>query len=185
MRRIWWGWMATALGIALLLALWPAHVWACSCLPPSDPKTEMESATAVFSGRVYSIQAVEGSLWVHLEVSEVWKGPFQSLITVHTADSSAACGYSFIEGENYLVYAYGDLNHLEVSLCSRTRLVNEAAEDFKLLGPGTSVSQLTGGEKAAAFDPDRLLAPLLSLVSGGLLLGILLNGLFDFRPARR
>lgn len=185
MERKRWGVTGIVLGIALLLALLPARVWACSCAPPADPTTELTNATAVFVGRVYSVEGAAGTLWVHLEVSQVWKGPFQSLITVHTPTDSAACGYPFEQGQEYLVYAHGDLNALEVNACSRTRLRVEAAEDINLLGPGTPVSQLAGGEKPAGFDPNRVLAPLLSLVSGGLILGILLNGLFDFRPARR
>ncbi len=184
MLRKWFGLISVALGLALALVM-PSRVLACSCAPPLDPTAEMEQSTAVFAGRVYSIENSGGVLWVHLEVSQVWKGPYQSLMTVHTADNSAACGYNFIGETEYLVYAYGDLNNLEVNLCGRTRLLNDAAEDIKILGPGTPINQMTGEDKPDPFDPNRILAPIISLISGGIILGILLNGLLDFRPARR
>ncbi len=168
------------------LAFWAvSSVLACSCMPPGDPKMEMEQATAVFVGRVYSIENSGGTMWVHFEVSEVWKGPYQSLLTVQTAESSAACGFNFMQSTEYMVYAYGDTNIPQVSLCSRTRPLSEAAEDLKLLGPGTPVSQMQEGTQPGGFDPNRVLAPVLSLISGLIVLGILLGGLFDFRPSPR
>ncbi|MBT8469118.1 MAG: hypothetical protein KJN97_10245, partial [Deltaproteobacteria bacterium] len=52
-----------------------------------------------------------------------------------TAGSSAACGYTFVKGETYLVYADRDeADPMRVSLCSRTALVADAEEDLDFLG---------------------------------------------------
>lgn len=183
--------MATGLGrvvaglllVTLMLGT-ASGVWACSCVPPGDPMAEMEQATAVFAGRVYSMERSGGSVWVHFELSQVWKGPYQSILTVRTNDSSAACGFEFAQDQNYMVYASGETNDLQVSLCSRTRPLALAEEDLKVLGPGTLVTQMQGGE-TGGFDPNKVVAPVLSFISGVIVLGILLSGLLDFRPAIR
>ncbi len=185
MRQVWkWLLLSVLLGAGMGLLV-KTPVKACSCMPPGDPKIELEQATAVFSGRVYSMEASGGALWVHFEVSEVWKGPYQSLITVRTATDSAACGYTFAEGVEYLVYANGDTNDLQVNLCSRTRPRMDAAEDIGILGPGTPVSQMEGSPAKNTFDPNRVLAPVVGILSGAIVVGILLGGLLDFRPVVR
>lgn len=169
--------------VALMLGT-ASGVLACSCVPPGDPMSEMEQATAVFAGRVYSMERSGGSVWVHFELAQVWKGPYQSILTVRTNDSSAACGFEFVQDQDYMVYAYGEMNDLQVSLCSRTRPLSVAEEDLKLLGPGTPVTQMQGGQ-TGGFNPNKVVAPVLSLISGVIVLGILLGGLLDFRPAVR
>ena len=44
-----------------------------------------------------------------------------------TPADSAACGFDFVNGESYLVYAAERDGHLSVSSCSRTRKMSEAA----------------------------------------------------------
>jgi hypothetical protein len=72
---------------------------------------------------------------VTVRVKEVWKGEVTEEVQVHTAGSSAACGYSFAKGSVYLIYAVRDeADPLRVSLCSRTALLDDAKEDLDSLG---------------------------------------------------
>ena len=70
---------------------------------------------------------------------------------VHTADNDGLCGYKFIEGESYLVYGgYSEgLNGLSfgTSICSRTKPLKDATEDFAVLGTGRSWAEHLGGRR--------------------------------------
>jgi MYXO-CTERM domain-containing protein len=103
------------------------------------PAEGLSSSTAVFSGEVTEIEKNEstrfGGLEVTLRVNEVWKGAAAEEIRVHTAGSSAACGYPFVVGTTYLVFAYNDeADPIRVSLCSRTAPIEDAKEDIEFLG---------------------------------------------------
>ncbi|MDH4282395.1 MAG: MYXO-CTERM sorting domain-containing protein, partial [Myxococcales bacterium] len=111
---------------------------ACSCLKLS-PSEGLAASQAVFTGEVIAIEPNEttkfGGLAITLRVKQVWKGALQQQVEVHTAGSSAACGYSFVQGTTYLVYAVrDDADPMRVSLCSRTARVDDAQEDLDFLG---------------------------------------------------
>lgn len=124
------------LGVASLAQTSEAR--ACSCMK-LNPSEGLSSSHAVFTGEVIEIERNEatkfGGLEVTLRVKDVWKGAPQAEVKVRTAGSSAACGYSFVKGETYLVYAVNDeADPMRVSLCSRTALVANAKEDLNFLG---------------------------------------------------
>lgn len=103
------------------------------------PSEGLSSSHAVFSGEVIEVNKNEatkfGGLEVTVRVKEVWKGPIEAEVKVHTAGSSAACGYNFVKGQTYLVYALNDeADPMRVSLCSRTTLLENAKEDLQFLG---------------------------------------------------
>ncbi|WP_059174076.1 hypothetical protein [Bacillus sp. FJAT-27445] len=136
----------------------PTQVAACSCAGPQPVESEFQNKTAVFSGKVLKIedrnfnlftQSSADPLTVIFEVKSVWKGPSQSQLIVTTAKSSASCGAELIEGNEYLVYASGNSEELTTGLCDRTKLLQNAAEDLKILGSGKEpekiVDQETGG----------------------------------------
>lgn len=117
------------------------RAYACSCmkLTPSEGFT---SSTTVFTGEVTDISKNEstqfGGRAVTLRVKRLWKGEPKKTIEVHTAGSSAACGYPFKMGETYLVYAVSDeADPMRVSLCSRTAPVDQAKDDLSFLGKPT------------------------------------------------
>lgn len=113
----------------LYYRLRPAY--ACSCLRPESPVIERDRATAVFSGEVLAIGPDNSyDQQVVFSVTEAWKGSLAEQTTVRTANNSAACGYSFEVGEQYLVYANGEAESLEVYLCSRTTALAQASEDI-------------------------------------------------------
>jgi hypothetical protein len=130
-------WIAVLfLGLAGLAYAPEAHACSCMQLTPSEGLT---SSYAVFTGEVTAIEKNTatrfGGLEVTLRVKQVWKGPAEKELSVHTAGSSAACGYSFVEGATYLVYALRDeADPLRVSLCSRTAPLDQAKEDLEYLG---------------------------------------------------
>lgn len=114
---------------------------ACSCMKLT-PSEGLTSSYAVFTGEVIAIEMNTatrfGGLEVTLRVKQMWKGDPSEELKVHTAGSSAACGYSFGEGTTYLVYAVrDDADPLRVSLCSRTAPISQAKEDLDFLGKPT------------------------------------------------
>jgi len=122
---------------------------ACSCIKLS-PSEGLTSSHAIFTGEVTKIEPNKatrfGGLEITLRVERVWKGDPQREIKVHTAGSSAACGYTFVKGEKYLVYALrDDADPMRVSLCSRTALVKNAKEDLSYLGDPKH--QFDGGKR--------------------------------------
>lgn len=160
--------MAT-LAAAFALSVTPA--FACSCIPPADPATEMARATAVFSSTVTAIDDSRGLISssadpipVTFAVSEVWKGDVSATTTVTTARDSASCGFNFTVGETYLVYAITGSNGLEVSLCSRTARLADASADLTALGAGKMPTAVP--PTSATMPPPLILA----LGAGSLLL---------------
>ncbi|GAA0427700.1 hypothetical protein Aca07nite_35190 [Actinoplanes capillaceus] len=98
--------------VLMLLVLAPIPVaarpaWACSCASGFDP---LEQAETAFVGVV---QEVDGGLWgsrvdVRFAVESVLKGDVDDSVTVATEKDEASCGYRFVEGGRYRVYATGD-----------------------------------------------------------------------------
>ena len=133
---------------ALLWLATPRCVFACSCVAPGPPDVEVAQSVAVFAGRVIQVEQPNGPLVssadpvrVTLQVATVWKGPVEPTVVVQTVRESASCGFPFAMGQDYLVYARGTETSLEVSLCSRTRSLTDAATDMRQLGPGMPAPQ--------------------------------------------
>ena len=155
--------VALALMVSVLLFLWnPGVVYACKCAAPGAPAEELAKFDAVFTGRVISIEhsfdpngttvSPEDRTTVGFEVSNVWKGNILKSMDVTTPPTGGSCGFAFIEGEEYIVYAsdsaYGD-NGYTVSICSRTALLEEAQADIDELGEGNAPQAETGAPSAA------------------------------------
>jgi hypothetical protein len=105
-----------AIGLVVLL---PDCATACSCAYAGAPG-ELTYSSAVFSGEVVDFNKKGPfNATAILRVSEVWKGPEQGTLEVHTRDP-AFCGYRFKEGQEYLVYAEGGRATLRIALLSRT-----------------------------------------------------------------
>ena len=129
---------------------------ACSCMKIT-PAEGLSSAYAVFIGEVTKIEPNTatkfGGIEITLRVSKVWKGEVGEQVKVRTAGTSAACGYRFVKGERYLVYADRDeADPMRVSLCSRTALVANAEQDLDFLGKPT---QELGDASARPKSKDR------------------------------
>ena len=152
--------------LILLIALVAGLANACSCIPPGTPLEEMEKSDAVFSGKVVTIGQDANGYVVTFEVERAWKGVSAPTVRVRTAMDSAACGFPFVRGEKYLVYAYDSEGSLSAGLCSRTATLADAAEDVKALGPGTAIGGSQTGSKG--MDAGTLIA------IGAVILGIVL-----------
>ncbi len=118
----------------------------CRCIDPGLPEKAKENSVAVFSGTVKKVKWQGGETdRVTIEVDKSWKGMDKKEVIVLTEhpsltekllDKDFGCGYSFEEGEKYLVYTYVDkLSPHKVSSCSRTKKLSETTEgELKELG---------------------------------------------------
>jgi len=150
-----------------------------------SPSEGLSSSRAVFTGEVTKIEPNEatrfGGLEVTFRVDRVWKGDPNPEIKVHTAGSSAACGYAFLEGETYLVYAVRDnADPMRVSLCSRTAPIESAKEDLRFLGkPLHEFDDSRGNKGKCAAAPANADGP-----GFGLLVLLLLGAVLAMRRRR-
>lgn len=147
--------------LVLAVSSWSvgAEAYACSCMKLT-PEEGLSSSHAVFSGEVTNITKNEatrfGGLEVTLRVKKVWKGAPSEEIKVHTAGSSAACGYPFVQGKTYLVYAvHDDADPMRVSLCSRTALLEDAGEDLQFLGRPSNEFDASADKKSKGETKDK------------------------------
>lgn len=136
--------LLSVLVITGLLTVNAQTAHACSCMIPGSPLEEMERSSFVFSGTAIEVEADStiGDLnplgyTVTFEVIESWKGVESSKVTVHTAADSAACGFPFEEGKDYIVYASELEDGIQVYSCGLTSLLADA--NVSELGEGTTV----------------------------------------------
>jgi hypothetical protein len=138
----------------------PARLWGCSCAGrASTPCAAAGAADAAFSGTVLNISdsfspIVTGSVGIgvarrrtqdatptprrplrtiRIQVGEVLAGvpPGQKEIEIRTGKGGGDCGYPFQIGQAYVIYAFEDADgQLETGICSRTRPLEQAAEDL-------------------------------------------------------
>jgi hypothetical protein len=121
----------------------PSVGFACSCVEIPSVEQELENSKKVFKGKVIDIKLVRDirgyqSISVLFQVSQVWKGKKQSQVIIATGAHSASCGFNFVKGQEYIVYAnesdmYGK-KQLTTSICDRTNKLSDAQEDLKKLG---------------------------------------------------
>jgi len=130
---------------------------ACTCIQSGPACQETWRAGAVFVGRVVEIvpQAEQRQIGsstiastvfrVRLQATERFRGDLKETVDLFTETSSSACGYEFVQGRSYLIYAHWQqtLSRWSTSICSRTRPVEDAREDLAYLrGPATQPSGL-------------------------------------------
>ena len=130
---------------------------ACSCAAGFGPACQeawSKYTQAVFLGKVLEIHSASGLLGalflrrepyreVELEIEEPYLGVSGKHVVVYTAWSEPSCGYHFVEGERYVVYAGKQEGRLYVSMCSHTNLAKNAQDEIPYLRslpslPGTS-----------------------------------------------
>lgn len=106
----------------------------CSCVADVPLNESINSTHTIFAGEVTELSRTDirsgyGEVEARFDVSEMWKGFESEALTVSTASNSAACGYSFEEGEEYLVYASESDGELRTTLCSRTSGLSSVGEE--------------------------------------------------------
>jgi hypothetical protein len=135
---------AVILASSFLLVPFANEALACSCISNGGPPCQAVFATdVIFAGTVRSIESFElvggefpitrkrvtfGVIERYRNVAEV------GTLDVSTGAGGGDCGVGFTVGERYLVYASRrESGELTVSICSRTNLLADAAEDVEFL----------------------------------------------------
>lgn len=140
--RVAWLFSAT-----LLVLVAARDALACSCPSSGPPCQNAFQVDAVFAGTVRSISPlpedgpplrpsemrIPRTLQVEFDAVLPFRGIQASTVSVLTAGSGPACGYSFKQGVRYLVYASRNTQGpgLVTGICSRTRPLAEAADDLR------------------------------------------------------
>jgi hypothetical protein len=154
-----------AIGLAafVMLVAVTTDAAACSCEQPGPPCQNAFRVDAVFSGVVRRITAIDEdgtplaanesrfprAYRVDFQILDRFRGIEGNTVTIFTAGNGAACGYSFAEGQSYLVYASRNLNNdLVAGICSRTRPIDQASDDLAFLRsisePGNATARVSG-----------------------------------------
>jgi 5-hydroxyisourate hydrolase-like protein (transthyretin family) len=153
--------LALSLTPALLL-LAAARAEACTCGGSGTPCEAYGRSAAVFVGTVTDIKdrmrtapaRGEEIGWaprtVTFTVKETFSGVEGASVQVSTGMGGGDCGFNFVKGATYLVYAYGagsgERRRLSTGICTRTQLAFGATEDLEYLRglagspPGVTVS---------------------------------------------
>jgi hypothetical protein len=148
--------------IGLAFALLPtANTLACTCVSAPGPACQEAwkvSVGAVFLGRVVNIEPIDGTTnRVTIEIEEAYRGVSGTSVQIFTSASESACGYSFEQGDKYLVFANIDGTKLIVDLCSATKPAKYASDDIAYLRslptlPNTA--RVYGTMKRYTYDPN-------------------------------
>jgi hypothetical protein len=145
---------------AVLLAIAPGAAWACTCSGIPEFEAAFAQSEAIFVGTPLSIEPVEdtypSAVLVHFSVAMAWKGVSGNSAFIQTAASGASCGYEFVLGREYLVYAdaYQDLEPgtFATHLCHRTHETYPNDPDLVRLGdPPVPALPATWGAVKAAY----------------------------------
>jgi hypothetical protein len=147
----WFGFVLVPLIICAITLFSPSRcAYACSCTEPESPQVQLQKSVAVFKGKVVNIErpsnvgdAFASPVKITFDVSESWKGTSNKTLVVDTNPDGASCGFSFKQGQEYLVYANGTTTDLVTTICTRTRTIGDANEDLSVLGKGTIPVQNT------------------------------------------
>lgn len=132
----------------ILLCGAAAEVRACSCLREASVCDAFGGSSAVFAGRVVGsaetrtetdresgkkITFAVGT--IYFAVEEAFSGvKGKRRVAVHSGTGGGDCGYWFLTGKRYLVYAgAAEDGKLYTNICTRTRPAEDAAEDFAFL----------------------------------------------------
>ena len=140
--------LSIVVGLSLLGS--PTLIEACSCGPNYPPSVldQYNRVDAAFTGIVISVRTHEtftGFDDVEFLVTGVWKGVSTPVVHVLTSKGFGSCGipfYLFLNLE-FVVYADADWIYpsgpLSTHLCTRTTGVEDAQEDFEVLGSPYSI----------------------------------------------
>jgi hypothetical protein len=139
-----------------MLVLEATSSLATECWARRSVSEELRHSTVVFKGKAVAEEyrpivtpepgSPEGGelLVVKFSVERWWKGSGEEEVFLvyrvsrwpggHT--KSFGESFNFSVGEEYLVYAFGDVDNLTTTGCERTTKLERAAEDLKALGEG-------------------------------------------------
>ena len=103
------------------------------CPVPSFQKA-FQKAGAVFTGEVLSFEKNGDTKNFEFRIEKYWKGANKRTIQINVYETLRDQAF-FKTGEKYLIFADADTSgKLYVARCSRSKEINNAEEDLKLLG---------------------------------------------------
>jgi len=119
---------------------------ACSC-PQTTPQELLEDSDAVYAGTVIEVRDWEDGYYIQVEfeASVYWKGDARPKQTLLIEPPSSSCGYSFVVGTEYLIFAVQHPTiegELWATSCRRIQRLSNADRTLEALGPGQSVPAL-------------------------------------------
>jgi len=117
-------------------------IYTCSCIAPEkDLSIAFGMYTNIFKGTVVDVNDISATQStqktdpnalpttldsIHITFNQItsFKGTNKDTTTYTTASNSAACGYNFVVGQTYIVYANANssTDNPSISLCSHTKL---------------------------------------------------------------
>ena len=128
--------------LALLIVVSDARdARACSCITGIPLCETLWNTPVVFAGEVIEIADVPGpstspfpaSRLVRFRVEQSWREEVPREVQVRTGSGGGDCGYTFIKGVRYLVFARRNGEQLNTSICSPTKPISDAGEDLEYL----------------------------------------------------
>ena len=124
-------WVITLLCIFVWQVAQPTPVTACYCGRPETIRQGVHMSDAVFAGRVTKLayERSQGYI-ITFDVRAVYKGGVRQGIVIKTSDQGGVCGYPFLEGKQYIVYAIAapGTGDLWTSICTRTSPLSRAPD---------------------------------------------------------
>ncbi len=132
--------MGVVVSISALSACPAMTAKACECAPVT-PDRSLEFSDAVFIGMPFLVRlTVAGNperpmREAVMEAYGCWKGSVSDTVHVFTEILEAACGFPFVAGEEYLVYAGGRGRFFTTDLCQTKKLALAQLYDFQFIGP--------------------------------------------------
>ncbi|HVL88644.1 MAG TPA: hypothetical protein VM841_00270 [Actinomycetota bacterium] len=164
-------------------------VWACSCAG-SGPPVHFDHADAVFVASLENRRDPNGDQTIissadpidyEMYVESVQKGDVAEQVVVRSARNGASCGFTFVRGIRYQIFARQDGDRFLTSLCEGTAVLGaQVYEPNGSDGPArTGLSGEVGPPPGEA--PGRA-KPLAGAVAGLLIAGL---GVALARAARR
>lgn len=123
----------------------PTSSFACSCGPKAELMEARETSSLVFMGQVVKVVLSvlkPGQNEVHFKIEKIFKleddgRPKKDTVVIYTSIEEALCGFHFITGRDYLVFATGTPAQYKTDLCTRTKLLEDVLLDvdqFELKG---------------------------------------------------
>jgi LPXTG-motif cell wall-anchored protein len=133
-------------------------VAACSCATPT-PQERVSSAATVFTAtavRVHKPMLGGGDVTATLRADHVYKGAPDPEFRVSTRADGPACGYEFVAGNRYLVFATAQDSELATTLCSGNRRLPAGDRPLRLSDQTDGMEPLTPELIAALGTPTRV-----------------------------
>ena len=125
----------------LLLFVGIQPVFACECIPSSS-QAKIDSADVVFDGTVIYVNTnwMSGGMKYTFQVHESWKRRTDTVMVINSGFATTDCGYTFEEGQRYLVFARKKFS-FKTDLCAGNTLISDAEKYLAKLGQGQKPSQ--------------------------------------------